>query len=35
LSPINGFVMTVAVLIRVWNKQALHAFKEEIGHDKE
>jgi len=27
--------MTVAVLIRVWNKHGLHAFKEEFGHDKE
>jgi len=27
--------MTVAVLIRVWNKPDVHAFKEEFGHDKE
>ncbi|HGM5553717.1 TPA: hypothetical protein ACKP2V_004028, partial [Pseudomonas putida] len=33
--PERGFVMTVAVLIRVWNKYGLHAFKEEFGHDKE
>ncbi|CAI8706473.1 hypothetical protein EMIT093MI4_100162 [Pseudomonas sp. IT-93MI4] len=28
-------MMTVAVLIRVWNKHVSHAFKEEFGHDKE